>query len=395
VALALVGLSHRVAPIGLRERVRLDAGAAADLARSLGDAVCLSTCNRTEIYLAGGDGGSAAAALVELAGEPVARSLYRKEDEEAALHLFRVAAGLDSLVLGEGEILGQVRRAYESVPTGRTLDRVFRQALRVGKRVRSETGLGERPASVSSVAAALARQVHGGLTGRRVMLVGAGAIAEQAASDFASRGATIAFVANRTVASARRLAAHFGGAALSLGDVPAHLAEVDVLVSSTSAGTTILHAGDFPARRRGRLFLIDLAVPRDLDPAIGALDGCILYDIDDLAGLVAETLAERNEDITRAELLVAEEAERFRAWHASLGVVPAIASLRARADEIRASELAKLEGRVTANEQRTLELVTAQMLNKLLHLPTVRLKEAAPDSGELYADAVRHLFGLA
>jgi glutamyl-tRNA reductase len=390
---SLVGLSHHVAPVELRERVTLDLAAAAELARSLGDAVCLSTCNRTELYLCGVDEERAVAALETLAGRPLDGVLYRLHEEAAAVHLFRVAAGLDSLVPGEGEILGQVRAAFEAAAPGAVLDRVFREALAVGKRVRTETAIGESPASVSSAAAALAAQVFGDLTGRRVLLIGAGRIGELAASNLASRGAEIAFVANRTVEAAREVAQRFGGAAIGLDELGTHLSDVDVVVSSTSAPDAVLRADDVPARHRSPLFFIDIAVPRDLDPAIGRLSGCFLYDIDDLEAVVAETLAGRRAEAERAEQLVAEEAERFRSWRASLDVVPAIASLRARAEEIRATELAKV--RVSDDERRTLESVTAQILNKLLHLPTVRMKEAAvgPD-GAVYADAVKHLFGL-
>jgi glutamyl-tRNA reductase len=393
--LALVGLSHHVAPVELRERVTLNVEAAGALAALLGDAVCLSTCNRTELYLANGDEERGVAALEALAGEPLDGVLYRLHDDDAALHLFRVAAGLDSLVPGEGEILGQVRAAYEAASTGPLLDRVFRQALGVGKRVRTETAIGESPASVSSAAAALAAQVFGDLEGRRVLLVGAGRIGELAASNLASRGATIAYVANRTVDTARELAHRFGGSAIGLDDLGAQLGDVDVVVSSTSSSEPVLVADDVPARRHNPLFFIDIAVPRDLDPAIHQLDGCFLYDIDDLEAVVAETLAGRRAEAARAEELVTEEAERFRSWRASLDVVPAIASLRARAEEIRSAELAKVDGRVSDEERRTLESVTSQILNKLLHLPTVRMKEAAIGSdGAAYADAVRHLFGL-
>ena len=393
--LALVGLSHHVAPVELRERVTLGLDAASELARELGDAVCLSTCNRTELYLADADDERALAALGRIAGEPLDQVAYRLHEDAAALHLFRVAAGLDSLVPGEGEILGQVRSAYEAVTPGPLLDRVFRQALAVGKRVRTETAIGESPASVSSAAAALAAQVFGDLRGRRVLLIGAGRIGELAAGNLASRGAEIAFVANRTADGARELAQRFGGAALTLDELPARLGEVDVVVSSTSAPEPVLLAGDIPGKRRAPLFFIDIAVPRDLDAAIARLDGCFLYDIDDLEAVVAETLSGRRSEAERAEQLVAEEAERFRAWRASLDVVPAIASLRAHAEEIRAAELAKLNGRVSDDERRTIESVTAQILNKLLHLPTVRMKEAAVGAdGAAYANAVRHLFGL-
>jgi glutamyl-tRNA reductase len=390
---ALVGLSHHVAPVELRERVTLDPVASAGLARSLGDAVCLSTCNRTELYLSSVDEDRAVSALEALAGQSLEGVVYRLQEDAAAVHLFRVAAGLDSLVPGEGEILGQVRDAYEAVSPGPVLDRVFRQALGVGKRVRTETAIGESPASVSSAAAALAAQVFGDLTGRRVLLVGAGRIGELAAANLVSRGAEIAFVANRTVETARELAHRFGGAAIGLDDIGKTLGEVDVVLSSTSSPDAVVRVADVPAKRRAPLFFIDIAVPRDLDPAIASLAGCFLYDIDDLEAVVAETLNGRRAEAERAEQIVAEEADRYRAWHASLDVVPAIASLRAHAEEIRSAELAKV--RVSDDERRTLESVTAQILNKLLHLPTVRMKEAAISAdGAVYADAVKHLFGL-
>jgi glutamyl-tRNA reductase len=395
VSLSLVGVSHHVAPVELRERVAFEPAQAAALARELGEAVCLSTCNRTELYVAGLDADAAAAALEQRACRSLDGVAYRLHDDAAALHLFRVAAGLDSLVPGEGEILGQVRAAYEAAEPGPVLDHVFRQALAVGKRVRSETAIGESPASVSSAAAALAAQVFGDLAGRRVLLIGAGRIGELAAANLASRGAVIAFVANRTVETAAALARRFGGEAVALDDVPERLGSVDVVVSSTSSPEPVVRAADVPARRRRPLFLIDIAVPRDLDPAIQELDGCFLYDIDDLEAVVAETLAGRRSEADRAEQLVAEEVDRFRSWEASLDVVPAIASLRARAEEIRSAELAKLRGRLSEDERRTVESVTSQILNKLLHLPTVRMKEAAVGAnGAAYADVVRHLFGL-
>jgi glutamyl-tRNA reductase len=393
--LTLVGLSHHVAPVELRERVTLDLEGSAALARSLGDAVCLSTCNRTELYLASATAVEAVAALERLAGESLASVLYSLDEEAAAQHLFRVAAGLDSLVPGEGEILGQVRDAFESVEHGPLLDRVFRQALAVGKRVRTETAIGESPASVSSAAAALAAQVFGDLAGRRVLLIGAGRIGELAAANLSSRGARIAYVANRSPEHARALAHRFQAEPVSLAGVAAHLGDVDVVVSSTSAPELVLRAADIPARRRHPLFFIDIAVPRDLDAEIARLDGCFVYDIDDLEAVVSETLAGRRAEAEQAEQLVLEEAEKFRSWRASLEVVPAIASLRARAEEIRSAELAKVNGRVSDDERRTLESVTSQILNKLLHLPTVRMKEAAVSAdGAAYADAVRHLFGL-
>ena len=411
--LVLVGLSHHVAPVELRERVALDPERAGALAAALGEgraeAVCLSTCNRTELYVAAEDATGAESraveALRELAAEAAAELgavVYRLHDEAAALHLFRVAAGLDSMVPGEGEILGQVRSAFEVGSTGPVLDRLFRQALHVGKKVRSETAIAESPASVSSAAAALAQQVFGALDGREVLLIGAGKTGELAARSLASRGARIAAVASRTPERARAVAERFGAQAITLDEVSRQLATVDVLVSATGAPGLVVSAGQVAgalARRRGRpLFAIDIAVPRDLDPAIHDLEGCYLYDIDDLEAVVAESLSGRRREATRAETLALEEAERFREWRSSREVVPAIASLRARAEEIRRSELARADARLerlTDNERRAVESVTAQIVAKLLHLPTVRVKQAAATpAGAVYVDALEHLFGL-
>ncbi|HZS31083.1 MAG TPA: glutamyl-tRNA reductase [Gaiellaceae bacterium] len=394
IRLVLVGTSHHHAPVELRERVALEKEEARALAARLAEdgreAACLSTCNRTELYLAAEDGAAAeraaVAALAEL--EPdVEPALYRLHDHAAALHLFRVAAGLDSLVPGEGEILGQVRVAHELGTTGPVLDRVFRQALHAGRKVRAQTAIGESPASVSSAAAALAEQVFGSLAGRSILLLGAGKVSEQAARNLRSRGAEIALVANSKT---------------DAEEIAAQLGSVDVVIASTSAAGLVLDAGTVAAAlngRRGRqLLLVDLAVPRDLDPAIRELDGCYLYDIDDLEEIVAETLSGRRREAERAESLVAAEAEKFHEWHTSLDVVPAIASLRAKAEEIRAAELRKAESllaRLDDSQRRAVEAVTAQIVNKLLHLPTVRMKQAAAAAdGVLYAEAVRHLFGL-
>ena len=403
-SVVLVGISHHRAPVELRERAALDLQRARELARTLagvnGEAVCLSTCNRTELYLAEESADEAErkaeAALLALE-EELGPALYRLRDEAAALHLFRVAAGLDSMVPGEGEILGQVRNAHDAGATGPILDRLFRDALHAGKKARTETAIGESPASVSSAAAALAEQVFGELAGRTVLVVGAGEAGELAVKSLVARGATIAFVANRTAERAQELTSRFGGRPLALEDVGGSLQHVDVVLSSTAASGLTLSREDVEhvlhARKGRPLFLIDLAVPRDLDPAIHELDSCYLYDIDDLEAVVSETLAGRRREAERAEGIVAGEADRFREWQASLDVVPAIASLRARAEEIRAAELerAKLSGA----ERRAAESVTAAVLNKLLHLPTIRMKQAAAAAdGVIYADAVRHLFGL-
>jgi glutamyl-tRNA reductase len=390
----LVGTSHHHAPVELRERVALERDAAQALAAQLAEggreAVCLSTCNRTELYIAADDAEAAerdaVAALAALEPE-VEPALYRLQDRAAVLHLFRVAAGLDSLVPGEGEILGQVRVAHELGTTGVFGDRVFRQALHAGRKVRAQTAIGESPASVSSAAAALAEQVFGSLDGRSILLLGAGKVSEQASRNLRSRGATIALVANSKTDRA---------------EIEAALASVDVVIASTDAPGLVLDAAAVTRATQGRrghqLLLVDLAVPRDLDPAIRDLDGCYLYDIDDLEQIVAETLSGRRREADRAESIVAAEAEKFHEWHASLDVVPAIASLRAKAEEIRAAELRKADSllsRLDDSQRNAVESVTSQIVNKLLHLPTVRMKQAAAAAdGVLYAETVRHLFGL-
>ena len=406
--LTLAGVSHHRAPIELRERVALDLDACRALAQRLarleGEAVVLSTCNRTELYLVREEHADdeAVDALAQLAGEradDLAAALYRLRDEAAALHLFRVAAGLDSLVPGEGEILGQVRAAFEAGAAGPFLDRLFRQALHTGKRVRMETAIEESPASVPSAAAALAQQVFGDLAGHRVLLLGAGKISESAARNLRTRGAEIAVVANRTLAHGEDLARKLGAQALALDAVATELERADVVVSATSASELVLSRESVAAALRARkgrpLLLLDLAVPRDLDPAINELDGCFLYDVDDLEAVVTETLSGRRGEAARAEQLVAGEADRFREWQASLDIVPTIASLRALAEEIRDRELLKAGGRLSERERKHIESVTSQIVAKLLHLPTIRLKEAAAAAdGVVYADVVKHLFGL-
>ena len=406
--LTLVGLSHRGTSVAVRERAFVPLPQAGELAASLateGEAVCLSTCNRTELYLVGEGAEERALAVLEsisgLAGEQLRAVVYRLADEAAALHLLRVAAGLDSLVPGEGEILGQVRAAFEAGTTGPVLDRLFRQALHAGKKVRAETAIAESPASVSSAAAALAQQVFGRLNGCRVLLIGAGHVAELAARSLAARGASIAYVANRSPQRAAELASGFTGEGIGLDRAAAVLGEIDVVVSSTGSPGWVLVRDEVEAAVHGRkgrpLFLIDLAVPRDLDPAIHELDACYLYDIDDLESVVASSLAGRRREAARAEAIVAEEAEGFREWQASREVVPAIASLRAWAEEVRAGELARVRGRLGLSEsqEEAVDSITAQIVNKLLHPPTVRLKEAAAGAdGGGYAQAVRHLFDL-
>jgi glutamyl-tRNA reductase len=391
--LLLVGTSHRLAPVEVRERVALDPDAAAALAARLagdGEAVCLSTCNRTEVYLAADDveaDDRVTAALAELAKvEPgeLEPYLYRLHGLATAVHLFRVAAGLDSLVPGEGEILGQIRTAFERGSAGPLLDRLFSHALHAGKKVRTDTAIAESPGTTSSAAAALAAQVFGDLGGSRIAIVGAGKIGRLAASRLIKRGARLTFVANRTAARGEEVAVQLGGEPIPLDRIDKAIATADILVSSTSSPGLVLTSVDvakaLPARKGRPLLLIDLAVPRDLDPAINELEDCYLYDIDDLEAVVQETLAGREEEFAKAEAIAVAEGERFREWLASLDAVPTIKSVRARAEAIRRGELAKSSARLAGLSERELEAVdslTSRIVNKLLHEPILALKEAA------------------
>jgi glutamyl-tRNA reductase len=403
--LVLVGTSHHRAPVDVRERLASGADLLGELG-SVAEAVCLATCNRTELYLAADEAAEAEArstrTLTTFAGAEIEPLLYRLHDESAALHLFRVAAGLDSLVPGEGEILGQVRASYEDGRVGPLLDRLFRQALHVGKRVRAETAIGESPTSVPSAAAALAQQLFGELGGRRVLVIGAGKTGELAARSLIARGAEIAAVANRDAGRAAEVAGRVGGRPISLERLEEELARADVVVSATSAAGFVLRREQveraLEARRGRPLFLIDIAVPRDIDPGIDELDDCYRYDIDDLEQVVEASLAGRRREGEAAEAMAAHEAQKFGSWLASLDVVPAITQLRAHAEDIRRAELARAEGRLerlSDADRSVVESLTSQIVNKLLHLPTVRMKEAAAGAdGTLYADTVRRLFGL-
>jgi glutamyl-tRNA reductase len=414
--LVAVGTSHRRAGVELRERLCLTVPRAAELARTLaedGEAAVLSTCNRTEVYLAHPDPGAAAprarrelARLSGVSERELAPKLYTLQGEDAARHLFRVAAGLDSLVRGETQILGQVRAAYKDAQaageTGVILDCLFRRALRAGRRVRAETRIQELAPSVPRAAAELAGRVVGELAGRRILLIGAGKMSELAAASLVGRGADNVFVANHTFERAEKLAARFGGEAVGFDRIPDELERADLVVSATRCPRTILSAGEVAPvlrRRHGRpLVFIDIAVPRDLDPAIGGLEGVRLYDIDDLGDDDGEGLAEGHEEVLAAEAIVAEEAARFREWQRSLDVRLEITALRDRAEEIRVREVTRAESRLRAlspREREAVDAVTAQIVNKLLHAPTVRMKQAATEGeAQQYADALRYLFAL-
>jgi glutamyl-tRNA reductase len=386
--LLALGVSHHHAPLEVRERLYLQDGHAAELAQALGEAVVLSTCNRTEIYLLGGDPDRAREELEQRSGLELEGVLARWDDGEAVSHLFRVAAGLDSLVPGESQILGQVRDAYESArtrgATGALLNRLFEEALHAGKRVRTEAKLHELPESVAASAVDLGVGELGGVEGKRALLFGAGKMSELAARALRARGAEV-IVSIRTLESAQDLAQRVGGRAAAFDAVAVELPEADLVISATRCPYPILHAEAVRPREKP-LVLVDVAVPRDLDPAIGDLDGCRLFDIDALG----EGLVGREEDVREAEAIVAEEAARFAEWRRSRDAAEAIRDLRTRAEEIRSEELARAGSRLSDlsdRERETVETLTTQIVNKLLHAPTIRAKEAG-------SEPLRDLFAL-
>jgi glutamyl-tRNA reductase len=390
--LLAVGVSHRLAPLEVRERLFLADGHALELAAALAadgaEALVLSTCNRTEVYLAGGSGTKTRTELEKRSGLSLDGAVEAWEEDDVVEHLFRVVAGLDSLVPGEAQILGQVRQAYDAAltagTTGPLLNRLFEDALHAGKRVRTEARLAEVPESVAASAVELAAGALGGLERRRALLFGAGKMSELAARDLGARGAEVV-VSSRTLESAQELAERVGGTATPFDAVAVELEHADLVLSATRCPYLILHAEAVQPRSRP-LVLIDVAVPRDLDPEIGKLEGCTLYDIDDLGkGLVG-----REEDVREAEAIVAEEAERFAEWRRSRGAAPAIAALRRRAEEIRAEELARAEPRLSElseRERKAVETLTTQIVSKLLHAPTVQAKHAG-------SEQLRELFAL-
>jgi glutamyl-tRNA reductase len=415
VRLVAVGLSHHRAAFGLLGRVALGENETRCLLQNLvaagaREAAAISTCNRTELYLAGSDAAGLTALAVHEFSELVDVSpgelepvLYRLADATAALHLNRVASGLDSLVPGEAQVLGQVRSALALASSegtaGPVLSRAFQRALETGKRARSETGISAGNASIASVAASLADHALGGLSGRSALVVGAGRTSELAALNLMGRGLRRLSVANRTYQSACTLAGRLGGSAVHFEDVAGTLHDVDVVVSSTSAPHAVLRADMVEPAMSGRtapLVFLDLAVPADVDPDVGLLAGCEVHGLDDLAGEIARTVAFRREEAALAETICADAAEDFRLWQAGRTVGPAIGRLRARAEAVRAAEVARLSAGLDDDERARFERLSRQLVGKLLHSPTIRLRDSAngPD-GVQYAETALDLFGLA
>ena len=418
-SVVVVGLNHRTVPLDLLERMTVPASrlpkALADLTsrEHINEAVVLSTCNRIEVYVfaekfhgAYQDIRNFFAEVSHVAPEEFSDHLTSLYDGDAARHLFSVASGLDSAVLGEHEILGQVRKSWETASTegavGPVLNTLFRHSLEVGKRVRTETAISRNITSVSQAAVAMATERLGGLEGRQVLIVGAGEMGEGLARALHGGGVAGIRVANRTWDRAVEVAGRLGGEPVRLDDLPHHLAEVDVLLTSTGASAAILEHGDLASvvgERHGReLLVVDIAVPRDVDPTAGEIEGVTLLDMDDLREFADVGVRERQREVTAVHAILDVELDRYVDESTARSVAPLVASLRARGDLVRSGELQRLAARLGDLDDRqsdAVEALAAGIVGKLLHEPTVRLKDAAGTArGERLAEALRDLFDL-
>jgi glutamyl-tRNA reductase len=411
--LALIGVNHKTAPIELRERIAISRDDLADTTRALaampGVAECMivSTCNRVEL-LAAVEGSE-----VELSGflanhfgidqAEITPHLYEYKEQEAVRHLFRMAASLDSMVVGEPQILGQVKEAFAVARAAGTvagqLEHLLQSAFAAAKKARSETGIGSNSVSIASVAVDMARKIFGSLNGRTVFLVGAGKMSELAARHLVQQGAGKILVTNRTHERARRMAEEFQGTitpqVVPFEKVYEAAGNADIVISSTGAPHHIFrpeHGQAFLHRRRNRpMFFIDIAVPRDVDPAMNNLDGIFVYDIDDLQQVAASHMAERTREATDAETLIAEEVNRFHQRLRTVTAAPAIVALQRRAEEIRQAELQRINARLatlTADQLAAVEALTRGLMNKFLHPPMQAIKQAAREGDSARLDAL-------
>jgi glutamyl-tRNA reductase len=425
--LLALGISHKTTPVALRERLAFTESQAVEFAAELAgasevhEAVVISTCNRTEVYLVVGDPVRAESDVLGMLARrasirptELAQEIYSPRNCDAARQLYRVTAGLESMIVGEAEIQGQVKRAHEAAMqagvTGPLSNRLFAAALTTGKRVRSETGIGSSRVSVPSVAVDLAQDVLGGLSDRHVVILGAGETSELTAQALAHQGVGTIFVANRHADRALSLAQRFGGSVVGLDKLPDQLLEADIVVSSTSSPHPIVGAEELRLvmeQRSGRggraLLLIDIAVPRDVDSRCADIDGVTLYDIDDLQAVVQRNLGARKEIVPQAEEIVEEEIRRFARWLGQLETLPTVSALREHGNALVEQILAENAGRWESASERDLMRVDAiakAVLNRLLHEPTIRLRslseERAPGGtgGHASLQLVRELFGL-
>ncbi len=417
--LFLLGVSHKTAPVDLREKLDFssrDVGAAvlALASRSsAAESVVLSTCNRSEVYVASASPDTARDEIVrflseyhQLPAESFAPHLFSFSETEVAGHLFRVAAGLDSLVVGEPQILGQVKGAFQAAAerrcTGPILRKLFDWSFNVGKRVRSETGLGEGAVSISFAAVQLARKIFGGLQGRRVLVIGAGEISTLTAQHLRAHGVAEMAITSRTPAHAQALATEVAGHWVPWDGLASALTTADIIVTATGSQRPILTRADVDTaigrRRRDPLFIIDVAVPRDVEAAVGEIEQVFLYNVDDLQTIVQENISRRASEIERAEEIVREELARFTAWQRSRGAIQTVVALRDRFEAIRRSELERLDPKLAALSPETRALfdqLTRLMVEKLLIDPTEQLK-ALPDeeTQAAYTEAINRLFRL-
>jgi glutamyl-tRNA reductase len=398
--IAVAGMNHRSAPVELRERVAYPPCASRNFVRRLREegvieeGVLISTCNRTELFVVVEDDAAREPILGSIAAdrgvdvETLDHGSYWLTDSDAVRHLYRVASSLDSMVVGEGQVLGQVRDAYRSATeegcTGLILDRLFHTSLRIGKDVRSKTGVGDSSISVPNVAVKLAEEVFDGLEGRQALVLGAGDMSELVIKNLKARGVSELLISNRTAERARLLAEKVGGTAVEFEDLAGHLREVDVVVSSTGSGKWILDhdlvAGAIP-EREDPLFFVDIAVPRDIDPAVQNLNGVYVYDIDDLQSVVEHNAGDRLEAAGQGEAMIGPAVFEYMNWLSTLHVVPLIKELRDGAEQIRRHELARATNRMelSPEELETVERMSHSLVNKLLHGPISELKARAQD----------------
>jgi len=416
--LLALGISHKTAPVALRERVALpDALAEEFMSRLLAggdvqEAVVISTCNRTEVYAVAPDPVAAETAVLgqlarraEIRPTELAEPIYSLRNCDAARHLYRVTAGLEAMIVGESEIQGQVRLAYDRAvragATGQLTNRLFAAALATGKRVRSQTAISASRVSVPSVAVQAATEAIGELSGRRVVILGTGDMAEGTAQALSHRGVATVFVANRRRERAAVLAQRFAGEVVGFDALPAELERADIVLASTSSPHPIVghdELDEVMRQRAGRpLLAIDIAVPRDVDPLCAQIPGVTLYDIDDLQGVVSRNRQVREVEAQRAEEIVEEEIQRFAGWLGSLEVLPTVAALRARGTEIVDGVLAENEGRweaLNARDRERVEAIARAVAKRLLHEPTLHMKRGADERTHARLELLRELFGL-
>jgi glutamyl-tRNA reductase len=416
--LLAIGVSHKTAPVEVRERLALTEGRVTDFVRDLRgaaevhEAVAISTCNRTELYLVVGDPVEAESSVLTMLARqagirPTALTgaIYSHRNCEAARHLYRVTAGLESMIVGEAEIQGQIKRAYDTAlereTAGPLTNHLFKAALGTGKRVRTETAIGERQLSLPSVGVALARELLGDLSNRQVVIVGTGETSELAARALADRGGHLTFVATRRRDRAVSLAKRYGGGSVSFDELPQALERADVVVSATSSPHLLIEARELTevleARPDRPMLLIDLAVPRDIDAACGDLGGVSLYDIDDLQAVITRNRRVRQTEARKAEGIIEEEIQAFAVWLGSLEVLPTLAALRTSANEIAAQVVRENDGKwetASARDRERVEAISRAIVNRILHHPTSRMKELRDDRVHARMALVRDLFDL-